>query len=111
MLGDKEAGKSTTLGWLATKGGIAVLTDDLAVMDGANMPADPLALSSDDFDGVGKRLIPSGEHGVFDGGRSDLARINAAQRRLQGCRHRDRRAQIRPDAVAVPVEKVADAQR
>jgi hypothetical protein len=32
LLGDKEAGKSTTLSWLATQDGVHVLSDDLAIV-------------------------------------------------------------------------------
>jgi hypothetical protein len=44
VLGDKEAGKSTTLGWLATHGGVNVLTDDLAVLDGTQVLAGPRSI-------------------------------------------------------------------
>ncbi len=44
LLGDKEDGKSTTLGWLARQGGISVLTDDLAVMDGNRVLAGPRSI-------------------------------------------------------------------
>jgi hypothetical protein len=43
ILGDKEAGKSTTLGWLASEGTV-VLTDDLAIMDGASVVAGPRSI-------------------------------------------------------------------
>jgi hypothetical protein len=33
LLGDKEAGKSTTLAWLAKEGGVGVVADDMIVLD------------------------------------------------------------------------------
>jgi hypothetical protein len=44
ILGDKEAGKSTTLAWLAGQPGVPVLTDDLAVMDGRTVLAGPRSI-------------------------------------------------------------------
>jgi hypothetical protein len=44
LLGAKESGKSTTLSWLATVGQAAVLTDDLAVMDGMEVMAGPRSI-------------------------------------------------------------------
>jgi hypothetical protein len=44
VLGDKEAGKSTTLAWLAAARGVTVMSDDLAVMRGNRVMAGPRAL-------------------------------------------------------------------
>jgi hypothetical protein len=44
VLGNKEAGKSTTLGWLATEGATNVLTDDLAIMDANMVQAGPRSI-------------------------------------------------------------------
>jgi hypothetical protein len=44
LLGDKEAGKSTTLGWLATEGATTVLSDDLAVVHGPAVAAGPRSI-------------------------------------------------------------------
>jgi hypothetical protein len=44
LLGDKEAGKSTTLGWLATEGAMTVLSDDLAVVHGTSVAAGPRSI-------------------------------------------------------------------
>jgi hypothetical protein len=44
ILGEKEAGKSTTLGWLARQAGVTVLTDDLAIMDGGTVLAGPRSI-------------------------------------------------------------------
>jgi hypothetical protein len=40
VLGDKEAGKSSTLGWLLRRG-VPVLSDDLVVWDGTHLFAGP----------------------------------------------------------------------
>jgi hypothetical protein len=40
LLGDKEHGKSTTLGWLA-QAGVPIITDDLVICDGNNVLAGP----------------------------------------------------------------------
>lgn len=40
LLGDKEQGKSSTLGWLATSG-VPIVTDDLVVCDGDDVLAGP----------------------------------------------------------------------
>ena len=44
MLGDKEAGKSTTLAWLAEARSVPVLSDDLAVLREGRVLAGPRAL-------------------------------------------------------------------
>jgi hypothetical protein len=44
ILGEKEAGKSTTLGWMARDAAVPVLTDDLAVLDGATVLAGPRSI-------------------------------------------------------------------
>jgi len=41
LLGDKGAGKSTTLAWLALHAGVPVLSDDLAVLHGRTVVAGP----------------------------------------------------------------------
>ena len=43
VLGEKEAGKSTTLAWLANAGA-AILTDDLAILDGQHVLAGPRSI-------------------------------------------------------------------
>lgn len=43
MVGNKEAGKSTTLSWLAAEG-VSILSDDLAITDGATVKAGPRAI-------------------------------------------------------------------
>ncbi len=73
VLGDKEAGKSTTLGWLATEGGVTVLADDLAVMDGTQVLAGPRSIDLRPTEGV-----PTPPHHVVrDGGRHRI-RLPAA---------------------------------
>jgi hypothetical protein len=44
LLGDKESGKSTTLGYLAMLGGTSILADDLAIIDGREVLAGPRSL-------------------------------------------------------------------
>jgi hypothetical protein len=64
ILGDKEAGKSTTLGWLAAVGGITVLTDDLSVLDGAMVLAGPRSIDlrvEGVVPGLSGHLVRSGE--------------------------------------------------
>ncbi len=65
MLGDKEAGKSTTLAWLATQGGTPVLSDDLAVLDGDDVLVGPrsidLRVGQGTLPGVSEHLVRSGE--------------------------------------------------
>ena len=66
MLGDKEAGKSTTLAWLATQGGTAVLSDDLAVLDGDDVLVGPRSIDlrvggEGTLPGVSEHLVRSGE--------------------------------------------------
>jgi hypothetical protein len=64
ILGDKEAGKSTTLGWLARQANVPVLTDDLAVMDGRTVLAGPrtidLRVTGDEGQSPG-HLVRNGE--------------------------------------------------
>lgn len=64
MLGDKEAGKSTTLAWLATQGGTPVLSDDLAVLDGREVLVGPRSIDlrvEGSLPGVSEHLVRSGE--------------------------------------------------
>jgi hypothetical protein len=64
MLGDKEAGKSTTLAWLATQGGTAVLSDDLAVLDGREVLVGPRSIDlrvEGALPDVSEHLVRSGE--------------------------------------------------
>ncbi len=64
MLGDKEAGKSTTLAWLATQEGTAVLSDDLAVLDGHDVLVGPRSIDlrvEGSLPGVSEQLVRSGE--------------------------------------------------
>lgn len=64
MLGDKEAGKSTTLAWLATQGGTAVLSDDLTVLDGRDVLVGPRSIDlrvEGALPGVSEHLVRSGE--------------------------------------------------
>ncbi len=64
MLGDKEAGKSTTLAWLATQGGTPVLSDDLAVLDGRDVLVGPRSIDlrvAGALPGVSDHLVRSGE--------------------------------------------------
>jgi hypothetical protein len=64
MLGDKEAGKSTTLAWLATQGGTPVLSDDLAVLDGDQVLVGPRSIDlrvEGTLPGVSEHLVRSGE--------------------------------------------------
>jgi hypothetical protein len=64
MLGDKEAGKSTSLAWLATEGGTAVLSDDLAVLDGDQVLVGPRSIDlrvEGTLPGVSEHLVRSGE--------------------------------------------------
>jgi hypothetical protein len=64
MLGDKEAGKSTTLAWLATQGGTPVLSDDLAVLDGRDVLVGPRSIDlrvQGALPGVSEHLVRSGE--------------------------------------------------
>jgi hypothetical protein len=64
MLGDKEAGKSTTLAWLATQGGTPVLSDDLAVLDGRDVLVGPRSIDlrvEGSLPGVSEHLVRSGE--------------------------------------------------
>ena len=68
LLGEKGAGKSTTLGWLALHAGVPVLTDDLAVLHGRTVLAGPAMVD----------LRPEADSGD---GRSVLVR-NGERRRL-----------------------------
>jgi hypothetical protein len=64
MLGDKEAGKSTTLAWLATQNGVPVLSDDLAVLDGDLVLVGPRSIDlrvEGTLPGVSEHLVRSGE--------------------------------------------------
>jgi hypothetical protein len=64
VLGDKEGGKSTTLGWLATEGGATVLTDDLSVLEGSIVHAGPRSIDlriNGAVPGVSAHLVRSGE--------------------------------------------------
>jgi hypothetical protein len=64
VLGEKEAGKSTTLGWLATVGGTIVLTDDLVVLDGASVLAGPRSIdlrTTEALTGVTTQAVRDGE--------------------------------------------------
>jgi hypothetical protein len=64
MLGDKEAGKSTTLAWLATQNGTPVLSDDLAVLDGDEVLVGPRSIDlrvEGALPGVSEHLVRSGE--------------------------------------------------
>lgn len=64
VAGDKEAGKSTTLGWLARQAGVTVLTDDLAVLDGGTVLAGPRSIDlrvSADHSGSSAHLVRGGE--------------------------------------------------
>ncbi len=64
MLGDKEAGKSTTLAWLATQHGIPVLSDDLAVLDGVDVLIGPRSIDlrvEHALPGMSEHLVRSGE--------------------------------------------------
>ena len=64
MLGDKEAGKSTTLAWLATQEGTPVLSDDLAVLDGRDVLVGPRSIDlrvEGSLPGVSEHLVRSGE--------------------------------------------------
>jgi hypothetical protein len=63
ILGDKEAGKSTTLGWLARQG-VPVVTDDLAVIDGRTVLAGPRTIDlrvRGDEDRPPAHLVRNGE--------------------------------------------------
>jgi hypothetical protein len=44
LFGEKEAGKSSTLAWLAERRGVTVLADDLAVIDGDRVLAGPRSI-------------------------------------------------------------------
>jgi len=57
LLGDKEAGKSTTLGWLALHGH-DVLVDDLVVLDGGDVLAGPRCV---DLRAEAAELLGAGE--------------------------------------------------
>jgi hypothetical protein len=64
MLGDKEAGKSTTLAWLATQDGRPVLSDDLAVLDGDEVLVGPRSIDlrvEGTLPGVSEHLVRSGQ--------------------------------------------------
>jgi hypothetical protein len=64
VLGDKEGGKSTTLGWLATEGGATVLTDDLSVLEGSIVHAGPRSIDlrvNGAVPGVSAHLVRSGQ--------------------------------------------------
>jgi hypothetical protein len=77
VLGEKEAGKSTTLGWLATDGATTVLTDDLAVIDGRDVLAGPRSIDlrmTEQVPGVSAHLVRHGER--------DRIRLAAAPDRL-----------------------------
>lgn len=63
VLGDKEAGKSTTLAWLATQGATVVLSDDLAVLDGDEVLVGPRSIDlrvEGTLPGVSEHLVRSG---------------------------------------------------
>ena len=64
VIGDKEAGKSTTLGWLATETAINVLTDDLAIMDGVMVQAGPRSIDlrmTEEIPGLAADIVRNGE--------------------------------------------------
>jgi hypothetical protein len=64
VLGDKEGGKSTTLGWLASEGATTVLTDDLSVLEGAMVHAGPRSIDlrvNGSVPGVSAHLVRSGQ--------------------------------------------------
>jgi hypothetical protein len=64
MLGDKEAGKSTTLAWMATQADTPVLSDDLAVLDGNTVLVGPRSIDlrvEGTLPGVSEHLVRSGE--------------------------------------------------
>ena len=59
VVGGKEAGKSTTLAWLAGTAGAAVLADDLAVLEGDQVQAGPRTLDLRSADG--ERTVRGGD--------------------------------------------------
>ncbi len=64
VLGDKEAGKSTTLAWLATEEGATVLTDDLVVLEDNRVLVGPRSIDLRVEGGrpeVSGHLVRSGE--------------------------------------------------
>ncbi len=67
LIGGKQAGKSTTLAWLAVEHGVGVVADDLAVVSGGAVVPGPRCLDlrrSDAFDPAalsGSRLVRGGE--------------------------------------------------
>jgi hypothetical protein len=62
LLGAREAGKSTTLRWLAEHAGLAVLSDDLAVIVGGRVLAGPRSLDLRDGTAAGATVpVRSGE--------------------------------------------------
>jgi hypothetical protein len=64
VLGDKEAGKSTTLGWLATEGATTVLTDDLAIMDVNMVQAGPRSIdlrTTEEIPDLAAHVVRNGE--------------------------------------------------
>lgn len=75
LLGGREAGKSTTLGWLSSAG-IPVLTDDLAVLDGNQVLAGPRSV---DLRRANTATV--GTHQVRGGGRHRV-RLPPAPRSL-----------------------------
>jgi hypothetical protein len=67
VLGDKEAGKSTTLSWLATEGGMTILSDDLAVLDGTTVAAGPRSIDlrpSAPTAGLSHHPVRNGRHRI-----------------------------------------------
>ncbi len=58
LLGDKEAGKSTTLAWLATRRSAIVLSDDLAVVVDGSVFAGPRSLDLRVPDAAGAGELP-----------------------------------------------------
>jgi hypothetical protein len=64
VLGDKEAGKSTTLGWLAIEGATTVLTDDLAIMDANMVQAGPRSIDlrvTEEISDLAAHVVRNGE--------------------------------------------------
>jgi hypothetical protein len=70
MFGVKESGKSTLLAWLARELGLAVLTDDLAVIDGHHVLAGPRSI---DLRSVGTPSAGSEPSSVRGGARTRVS--------------------------------------